>query len=456
MSDGGRTRLEIDNDLLPQQQPRNALVPWGDPEAYGVAQASKAMEPVVGPYLKDVVTGQAAKKALQERFQPEPAYDPNRSVVEQARERLRSGGISPTAMDLALAFSGGGLQFRAHHGTATKTPFPEFDDAFMGTNTGVQAFSWGHYVATNPKLSGEYVPPPKVTMELAGSPWVHHPNSLDPAHWAQDIALHRLTANEGDVAKTLAAIKTEKEQLIKGPDLESVKQMMGPHLDNAIKFIQENRPIIKANRTPQGQHLDVWIKPDDDEFLNWHNVIPEQPPGVQEKIVNLIQSKWPGVTPDMIQTMQGVDLWRRLLQSNAAKMYPNRWQHILRHGQNTDEFTEVAKATSKELDAAGIPGMKHLDAFSLGKQIELGMDDAGNDVFRIMDKSRVPGQGRKNELLGEYKTEEEAQKAWESMVNYNYAIYDPKNIEITHRDGRLLIPVEHDPFSVPKDRRPSK
>jgi hypothetical protein len=39
----------------------------GDPEATGAAQVSQAMEPVVGPYLQNVVTGKIAAQGLEQR-----------------------------------------------------------------------------------------------------------------------------------------------------------------------------------------------------------------------------------------------------------------------------------------------------------------------------------------------------------------------------------------------------
>ena len=78
----------------------------GDPEAYGAAQASMAMQPAVQDWLHKVVTGQYASDYFNNLNQ---GYDPNRSFAQNA--------LDPTllqhATDLALGFSGGGLATKA-------------------------------------------------------------------------------------------------------------------------------------------------------------------------------------------------------------------------------------------------------------------------------------------------------------------------------------------------------
>jgi len=86
----------------------------GDPEAEAQAQASTAMQPVVGPYLKDVVTGQVAQRGLE--------------------------GMSPA--DIALAFAGGGLATKITRGSGPGAGwFPTTKPPYGMTESGVPSVS---------------------------------------------------------------------------------------------------------------------------------------------------------------------------------------------------------------------------------------------------------------------------------------------------------------------------
>lgn len=99
-----------DNGLYPDAaspvDSQNGLSPvswaWGDPEAYGAAQASRAMEPVVSPYLKNVLTGQVAAQGLGRLITP---YDPAKSFAQNA---LNPQGLE-VAQDIAMGFAGPGM-----------------------------------------------------------------------------------------------------------------------------------------------------------------------------------------------------------------------------------------------------------------------------------------------------------------------------------------------------------
>lgn len=73
---------------------------WGDPEAYGAAQASTTMEPAVTNYLHDVVTGQMALRGLERLQTP---YDSNQSLAQNA---LNPQSLE-TATNIALSVGPG-------------------------------------------------------------------------------------------------------------------------------------------------------------------------------------------------------------------------------------------------------------------------------------------------------------------------------------------------------------
>jgi hypothetical protein len=93
----------------------------GDPEAESAAAASTAMEPVTGPYLKDVVTGQIARRGI-------PGVSPGWE------------GMSPE--DIALAFSGGGLGTRITRGSGSGAGwFPTAKSPYAMTEGGAPSVS---------------------------------------------------------------------------------------------------------------------------------------------------------------------------------------------------------------------------------------------------------------------------------------------------------------------------
>lgn len=104
----------------------------GDPEATGAARASQAMEPITGPYLHDVVTGQVAARGLQntnDMFARAQAGDRD-ALVEMA------GMFGPGAIRAKPAAPSIG------QGTAT----PMFDYSRLGEVPDVPQFNLERYV----------------------------------------------------------------------------------------------------------------------------------------------------------------------------------------------------------------------------------------------------------------------------------------------------------------------
>lgn len=157
MSDSGGTRLTIDNDLYQAQPPTNPLL-FGDPEAGGAAAASQAMAPVIGPYLRDVFTGEIARRSLNELHAP---YDPNKSF----RENVLNPQAMEAAQNIALGFSGGGLSTRGlktgplprlWHGSAEELRGGRFDPMQIGRGEGYHGEGYGGYVSEAQRVAQWY------------------------------------------------------------------------------------------------------------------------------------------------------------------------------------------------------------------------------------------------------------------------------------------------------------
>lgn len=114
----------------------------GDPEAAGAVQASQAMEPVTGPYLHDVATGQVAARGLQN--------------INDTFARADAGDTS-ALVDLAGMFGPGALESKSvrMYNPPAKQPRP-FEADYPG---GAQADATGrltHDIDGRP-LTAQYV-----------------------------------------------------------------------------------------------------------------------------------------------------------------------------------------------------------------------------------------------------------------------------------------------------------
>jgi len=109
----------------------------GDPEAYGAAQASMAMQPLMSEYLKNVFTGQYGKQWLEQNFGP-------------------NANSFDTAMNLGIGFSGGGLA------TKPRPPGPGLQAPNIGMGTDAPLFDLSNLTQRPDVPQGpiERLPPP--------------------------------------------------------------------------------------------------------------------------------------------------------------------------------------------------------------------------------------------------------------------------------------------------------
>lgn len=351
---------------------------------------------------------------------------------------LGVGGLTEAA-GLRTLEQGGAVtpQFGAFHGTPA-APFPRFADEFMGTGEGAQAYSWGHYVAQAPGTGKSYVPQARMDLSLDGKPWEW---KGDSDSYDQDLAYNQLLSTHGDIdeaANRSYARAEELNQRINDPDeyvTEGMKDVRDDHYA-AADFLTDNRDRIGVHHRPEGNFANVWVKPDHDEFLDWDLPFSKQPPGVQEKLLQM-----PGSSALKVYNPSGKDIYNALASGHRQTAA----------GQGLKGFemmTEASRLASKELDANGIPGTRFADQNSRGIQVS-PLYGPGNkveswQVFRDNPYSR----SGENDVLGEHPTREAAEAHADSLRTYNYVLYDPNNIEITHWNGQPVSKVDHDPFDV--------
>lgn len=450
----------------------NGLSPWayGDPETTGAAQASMAMEPAVTDYLHKLSTGQIAASGLRALDVP---YDPNQSFAANALnpQRLQA------AQNIAMGFSGGGLQFEAFHGTPA-APYSRFADEFMGSGEGAQAYSWGHYVAQRTGTAESYMPT-EMQLTLDGKPW-DYSGDMDDYH--KNMALDWMKSSYGNVGDVVAGMHQEADMLeedLNNPNLSQfgsmsdsdAKQRIGD-LRHSASFLLDNQDKITATQQ-RGNLARVNVIPDHEDFMDWDLPFSKQEPGVQEKLRNVFGNKagQGGFSNDYLP---GESYYGTALDPLGKTMYDDLTSYHYDALQNMGSdfrgniYRTAAQTASKELDAAGIPGMRfgdqgtrHLPATTLeytGAEPMPSLVEAEYKHHSTVDNLHTSLDYYSSPLAGvHYKDAADfVDEHWNDFKQvpnpnktYNYVVYDPNNIEITHWNDIPVTPVEGTPPGLP-------
>jgi hypothetical protein len=166
-------------------------------------------------------------------------------------------------------------------------------------------------------------------------------------------------------------------------------------------YIAENPEVAKSYMTlpgtwpgtKSGNLLNVEMKPNKEDFLDWDKPLAEQSPGVQEKLKNILPTN-----SSINSGTPGSNLYHYLsAQAKAAA----------RKEDPKADTTNGPRLISKFLHDNGIPGVKYQD------------------------------QGSRAGAAGASGTS-------------NYVVFHPENLKITGRNGQKLEPVDHDPFAEAK------
>lgn len=340
----------------------------------------------------------------------------------------------------------GPMMVRGFHGTPHD--FDEFSNHAIGTGEGAQSFGWGHYFAGNPKVAADYA-------RKLGNPAKPIINKmLDLGDYQEGDDLMGVVDNAIKAGK-FTPVETRFLNALKADDWlgfdtphEAVREAI--HNRGGFELSQETKDATDA--LPKGQTLEVAMKPDEHELLDWDKALHEQHPDIQK----ILQDKLGAVITDK----PGGSFYRELAYKQPG----------FGHDPNY-------KAASEQLHSAGIPGLKFLDQGSRGnggvpvshvgaswsptnkiKITGYEPDDKGfkpvaeNDFHSwdmIEQKLGKDVASQLKEGLNEKRTMRIPLKQPTDLGTRNYVIFDPSNIKITAKNGKRLIPVDHDPFAEP-------
>jgi hypothetical protein len=299
------------------------LLGGGDPEAAGAAQASTAMQPMTGPWLDKVLSGEMARGGIQDVNDAFASRDP---------------------VALAGSFGPSPLGIRAFHGSPHS--FDQFDLSKIGTGEGAQAYGHGLYFAESEGVARSYrdnltqgADPRSFINEII--PWLHQYGGQPPSvpFTKSDIVGQLQRYPETRRVAADDAIVNHIVDAANGYDLKS--NTFSPSGLRSLQTIDKTLPP-----PPKGSMYEVDINAKPEDFLNWDKPLAEQSPQVQSGLDKLRDvyglrdiplNLFPGQTP----------VGRHAYAQIARSSSPN--------------YDIAQKAAAEELGYAGIPGMRYLD-----------------------------------------------------------------------------------------------
>lgn len=275
--------------------------------------------------------------------------------------------------------AGAALEQPAYHGSPHRG-IEQFTTQKMGTGEGAQAYGWGMYFAQSKDIAEFYRKTlSEQALTVGGAPI----DATNPTH----IAAGALNANKGDVAAAIA-------------DLES--SMAAPHLypdgatavyADAVAVLQSGVPLPEVKESA-GQLYEVEV-PDDGDMLDYDAALKDQPEKVRKALEGLGFPAEQYRVP--LDNGASAGLWNTLDEARKALAKAGSSGRIVNQPNSISGAKIYSslqmrlgsdEAASRALFAAGIPGLRFLDASSRGAQA-----DSKTRNYVIFDDSAVKKTG---------------------------------------------------------------
>ena len=295
----------------------------------------------------------------------------------------------------------------AYHGTPHE--FDQFDIGKIGTGEGAQVYGHGLYFAESQGVAKDY----RDTLARAANA------TLPIFHKAEEWVSQFQSPRDA-----MHALNDEIAELRKG---------------GSFRLLREYEAIRDQLTTPNLGHLyTVRINAHPEHFLDWDRLLSEQSPQVKAALGKLpISTK--GQFPDFMGKP-----WNdpELMEGTLASYLPK-----------TLEFNLGAEGASKALAAAGIPGIKYLDQGSRTQLQNANLAAQAADLDRQIANAKKQLSGLPASMRPDYQahidslTSERAGVQRKLEPTRNYVLFGHEHIDITHRNGVSVTPVEHDPFA---------
>ena len=225
-------------------------------------------------------------------------------------------------------------------------PLGRFKNEAIGTGEGAQAYGHGHYVAGSQGVASSYRPPGIDVLHLDDTP-IHRITQFEPdaeralnaaSNYLGTVGPSRNPDLTVELGNVVALLRNQPEWMTKygPPDLLAEYQRSADWLAN-------NVDRIKYRNASGGHLLEVHVRPDEHELLDWDTPLDKQSSQVLEKLDSFLRN-----TPYQDRNTfantgvgTGEGLYKVLTEDLGSK-----------------------QAASQALSEAGIPGVKYLDAMS--------------------------------------------------------------------------------------------
>lgn len=257
---------------------------------------------------------------------------------------------------------------RAYH--SSPHDFERFDLSKIGTGEGAQVYGHGLYFAENPAVSGR-----------GGEYWKQFANRGTSGENTAVEFLARAGFDREKAAQTLRDLLANPPAYTSGYNKMTQERMR-----------QEALQLLESDKHIGPRTYEVAIRARPEQFLDW-----DRPPSQQ-----------PGTIMDVLYPGQ-----------NPAELDLGDIHNVLRTGERV----------SKDLNEAGIPGIRYLDQGS--RQHAANIANAEN---ALRARTTFAGSPQHDEWL------KELARLKQTPVTYNYVVFDPNRIDILRKYGIAGVP----------------
>ena len=346
----------------------------------------------------------------------------------------------------------------AYHGSPHT--FDKFSTEKIGTGEGAQAYGWGLYFAENKGIADSYR------------------KSLSPRGPALLESALKVQMDEADALWAAARVAAGDLKSSMSPESLLEARSASMRKRPAEERARLLASAIEVFKKEPGALYQVDI-PDEAvaRMLDWDKPLSEQAPSVREALAKIGIVEEPAASREDIEaakdavnknrTKKNIDALHRLMNQGRAQNGAEIYKRLAYSNVKPGAFPEITvrndEAASKALAAAGIPGIKYLDASSRGQGTRV-FDADGNRVdvsgdsltfangFDSIDSAiaeanaqaaKYPNMQRIAEELASWKS-----KGYELRedVTRNLVVFDDKHVTITHKDGTPVTAQERAEF----------
>lgn len=324
--------------------------------------------------------------------------DPNLESVLDFLPMLFGGGpagsLGAGPSKRIVAFHGTPHTFQPVEGN----PFGEFRQEAIGSGEGAQAYGYGHYVAGNPGVAVDYqrqlsgrrvVPVDDNGLPMSGTDLAekyYEKGTIVPGYSGYDkvlgfrVELDNTGNPTGYWSVDVQSVKPTTDSKITGRSLkDAINQpdlweptLDRPHTHSTFPEDHEIEMIgqIRGWQMQQPGHLlEVHVRPEEHELLDWDRPFVEQHPEVQKKLQMLADKVHEADTDAYFPKSVNLNHRGEVIYSNlgADSSFTSVARNLLPE-LSLEEHAGMGQheTASQILHAAGIPGIKYLDAGSRG------------------------------------------------------------------------------------------